>query len=198
MDAYQSALEILKATLNSITNNDLTKQELQLIVSNEESIENFTEIVKIFYASKSNTKAGNDVLRRFQEMQQLNRQFNTDFTYILKMLRYYQPFLNQKGEGLYIILLWIFIQQHIDYFISIHNLTVITTLFIVGCIFIVNCHSQSITFHVLNQFQFDNRLISRQYLENNYNNMLYILFWHNTYAYIHYFCLTILSLVLSK
>ena len=109
VDAYRSASEILIATLNSITNDDLTKQELQLIVSNEESMENFTEIVKIFYASKSETKAGNDVLRRFQEIQQLNRQFNIDFTHILKMLQYCQPFLNQKGKGLYILLLWIFI-----------------------------------------------------------------------------------------
>ena len=98
-DAYLSALDILKATLNSISNDGLTKQELQIIVSSEESMKNFTEIVKIF-----KTEAGNDVLKQFQKLQQLNWEFDINFTYILKMLQYCQPLLNQKGKGSHIVI----------------------------------------------------------------------------------------------
>ena len=98
MEAYNAARGVLHITVSKIAEESLTKEELQLIVSDSEAPKRFEEIMKECYNIKETDFAA-EVFTKFHRMREDMNYFNESYHLILKTVQCCKPYLNAKGKG---------------------------------------------------------------------------------------------------
>ena len=98
MEAYNAARGVLHITVSKIVEGSLTKEELQLIVSDSEAPKRFEEIMKECYNVKETDFAAK-VSAKFHRMREEMKCFNNSYHLILKTVQCCKPYLDAKGKG---------------------------------------------------------------------------------------------------
>ena len=95
MDPYRVAVNVMEVTVANIKDGRITKQEMDMIISNKITSSNFTEIVHILF----NSNVVQEVLVGLEQLQHVYMTFNADYERIYRMLQYCEPSLNEQGKG---------------------------------------------------------------------------------------------------
>jgi hypothetical protein len=94
MDPYRAAVNVMEVTVGNIKSRDITKQEMEMIISNQIASSNFTEILEILY----NSNEVQELRVGLEQLQDMYMTFNKDFDRIYRMLQNCEPYLDEQGK----------------------------------------------------------------------------------------------------